>query len=76
MVQDTTREAAEVQRAAWRRMGGSARAELALRMSEDLRRVTMDGIRHAHPDWSEQRVRAAMLRRVLGDALYEAAFEA
>ena len=71
---DTTPEADEVQRAAWKRMGPSARAAVALRMSEDLRQVTMDGIRHQHPGWSEERVREAMLRRVLGDELFEAAF--
>ena len=75
MVHDTTAEAADAQRAAWRRMGASARAGAALRMGDDLRRVAMEGIRMRNPDWSEERVRAAMLRRVLGDELFEAAYQ-
>ena len=48
--------------------------EIAIRMSEDARRITMDGIRSRHPEYTDDEVRHAMLRLTLGDELYAAAW--
>ena len=47
---DTTTEAAAVQRAVWRRMGAEGRVALAIEMSEELRLVSLEGLRERHPE--------------------------
>jgi hypothetical protein len=71
---DTTPEALEVQRAIWRRMGPVRRLRLAMQMSDDSRRITADGIRSRHPDYAPEQIRFALLRMVLGDELFAAAY--
>ncbi len=43
-------------------------------MSEQARQIAMDGIRHRHPEYTDEQVRHAMYRLTLGDELYEAAW--
>lgn len=64
---DTSPEAAAVQREAIRRMTPEERVRTAVRMSEEARRLTLDGLRHRYPDASEAELRRVMLRRVYGD---------
>lgn len=65
---DTDAAAEAQQLAAWRRLSGSARAGLALTMSDDLLALTRAGIRHRHPDWDDQQV-TGELHRILGHDL-------
>jgi len=67
---DTTREAHDVQVAAWRRMSGSERVALGVRMSEEAREIAADGIRDRHPEYDAAHVRWALLRLLLGDELF------
>ncbi len=67
---DTTPEAWAVQRDIFRRMSASRRLELALEMTESLRRVVASGVRSRHPDYSEEQVRLAVARLWLGDDLF------
>jgi hypothetical protein len=69
---DTSPEAAALQLDAWRRLGHSGRVELAARLSDEIRQVTLAGIRHRHPDYSEDDAFRALLRLVLGDELVRA----
>lgn len=55
-------------------MGANQRLQTALRLSDDLRRLTAAGIRRRHPDYTEGQVRWAMLRRALGDELFAEAY--
>ena len=71
---DTTEEAYLVQLAIWRRLGDRGTAELSIRMSEQAREIAMEGIRHRHPEYSDEQVRHAMYRLTLGDDLYMAAW--
>jgi len=71
---DTAPEAAEVQRAVHRRLGPARRAELAFEMSEEARRVSVAGLRARDPSLSAEEARARVLRQILGDALYAAAY--
>lgn len=70
---DTTDEAARIQAAVRRRMSGSERLELALRMCDEERELMRDGIRARHPDYTETEVEHALRRKLLGDVLFRAA---
>ena len=71
---DTTREAYETQLEVWRGMSGSERVELAFEMSRDAREVSLAGIRHRHPEYSEEQTQYALFRMLLGDSLFRAAY--
>lgn len=73
-VHDTTREADAVQRMAWRRMGPTRRLEQALRMSDDVRELSILGVMARCPELTYRQAMLAIVRQSLGDALFEAAF--
>jgi hypothetical protein len=66
---DTSPEAAAFQIDAWRRLGPEGRVELAARLSDEIRAVSLAGIRERHPEYSEAQAFRALLRLVLGDPL-------
>lgn len=66
---DTTSAARKAQLDALRRLSGPDRLELACRMSDDARNVTLAGIRHRHPEWTADAVHSELLRRMLGAEL-------
>ena len=71
---DTTPEAYKQQIAAYRRMTGEQRVLIALRMSEEMREITLAGIQSRHLDYTPAQARDALLRLILGDDLYRAAY--
>lgn len=71
---DTLAAAARAQDEAWRRLGPQGRIAVAIDLSERVREIAMDGIRTRHPEYSHEEARNAMLRLVLGDELYRAAW--
>jgi hypothetical protein len=71
---DTAPDARRAQEAAWRRLGPEGRVRLMLRLSDELRDIAVAGFRSRHPELTEAQARGRMLRAVLGDALYEAAY--
>lgn len=71
---DTTDEAHAVQVEAWRRMGPARRVLLAFEMSERAREIAIAGILAREPELGPDGARARMLRQILGDDLYEAAY--
>ena len=73
---DTTREALDVQRAVQRRLGPARRVELAFEMSEQTRALSIRGAMAREPGLAPEEARARLLRRLLGDALYRAAWPA
>jgi hypothetical protein len=70
---DTTPEAALVQLGIIRRMHPGKRLELALQMSDTLHRVVASGVRSRHPDYTQEQLRLAVLRLVLGEKLFREA---
>ncbi len=66
---DTDDEAHRVQIAALRKMGPSERVRVAAEMSEDARRMVMEGVRRRHPEYTEAEVRHASFVIFLGEAL-------
>ena len=71
---DTDAAADAVQMAAYRRMGGTARAEIASRLTAASREATEGGIRARHPDYDDARVKLALARLLYGDELVQKAW--
>ena len=73
LAHDTSPEAARVYFAVLRRMGLAGRARKGAELTETMRRVLADGIRYRHPEYTEEQVWQAVLRRVLGEELFRLA---
>jgi hypothetical protein len=69
MALDTEAGAMRAQVEALRRLGPSDRARMAAEMSEDARRIAIEGERRRHPELTEAEARMAVLRRTWGSAL-------
>jgi hypothetical protein len=59
---DTSPEAQAVQLEIYRAMSGEQRLLIALDMSLFARELARQGIRHDHPEWSEEQVARELLR--------------
>jgi hypothetical protein len=64
---DTHHHAHDVQLRLYRQMSPERRAEIALELSEDVRRITCDGIRQRHPEYSDEDVRHALVALIYGE---------
>ena len=53
-------------------MSGAERLEMASRMSEAARELTVAGLRHRHPDWSDEQIHHAVLQQLHGPKVAEA----
>ena len=71
---DTRPEAAWVQLGIWRRMAPSKRLQLALQMSDSLRKVVAAGVRSRDPDYSVEQETLAVIRLTVGDELFRKAY--
>jgi hypothetical protein len=67
---DTTPEAARMQLQICRHLSPSRRLELALQMSDSLRKTVEAGVRRRHPEYTGDQVRLAVIRLYLGDQLF------
>ncbi len=69
---DTSADVWSRQLEAYREMGPEGRLRRALQLSEEVKALARDGIRHAHPDWPERQVDSELARRLFhrpaGDA--------
>jgi hypothetical protein len=63
---DTSATALERQREAFRRMTPEQRLTLAAEMSDEIRALAESGIRHRHPDYTDDEVQAALVVILLG----------
>ena len=71
---DTTADANEMQLRVYQRMGGAARVAAAFRLSAFVRETAVAGIRHRHPEYTDEQVLYAWQRLSLGDLLFREAF--
>jgi hypothetical protein len=71
---DTTLEAALLQFEIFRRLTPERRFEMACEMSNSLRVMASDSVRHRHPEYTEEQVRLASNRLWLGDELFRKVF--
>ncbi len=69
MARDTSAAAFLVQVEALRRLGPSERVRLAFEMSEDARRISIEGERRRRPSLSEAEARQIVLTRCWGEEL-------
>jgi hypothetical protein len=72
---DTSLDARRAQLGVYARLGAGQRMELACQLSEQARATAIQGLRHRNPGLSAEEARRVLLRRLLGDALFEAAFD-
>ena len=70
---DTSPEAMRVYFTVLREMGPAERARNAADLNDTMRQVLADGIRYRHPEYTEEQVWRAVLRRVLGEELFRKA---
>lgn len=75
VTRDTSTAARRRQVETLRRLDGPTRLQMALEMSEEGRQVTLAGIRHRHPDWTDAAVHRELLRLMLGRDLATAVLE-
>ncbi len=61
---DTTPDAAAVQEAAYRHMGGAGRLKIALDLSNFVHALAEAGIRKRHPEYTSEQVTAALARQL------------
>ena len=66
---DTSPEAHRIQSEIYARMGGVARLSVAFELTDATRRITIAGIRHRHPEYTDEQVSSAWARLTLGDDL-------
>lgn len=76
MLDDTTPEALAVQLRILRRLGPAGRLEMTFELSDDLRQIVKDGVRHRHPDWEEHAIEREVIRLMIGDDLFRQAYGA
>lgn len=74
MPRDTTDEAWAEQIRGLRSLGVAGRAAMTFDLSDNVRQIVLDGVRHRHPDWDETRIRREVFRLVYGDPLYNEVF--
>jgi hypothetical protein len=66
---DTSDAAFQAQVAAARRLGMAGRFRMAAQMSEDARRIAIEGERRRHPELTEEEARRIVLARIWGPEL-------
>jgi len=63
-----------VQLDVFRRLGPEERVRAAFEMSDETREIASEGVRSRHPEYDAERVRLAVLRLCLGEALFSRAY--
>lgn len=71
---DTSEDAYRRQIEIWRGMTGSQKVALGWQWSRHVRATLEAGIRSRHPDYTDDEVRLAAIRRELGDRLFAQAY--
>jgi hypothetical protein len=71
---DTTPDAHCAQIEVWRAMTPARRVRLAIEMSERAREIAIAGVMAREPGISHEAARLRVLRQILGETLFEAAY--
>ncbi|MBW2031454.1 MAG: hypothetical protein JRJ03_18470 [Deltaproteobacteria bacterium] len=71
---DTTVEAEKKQIEIFRKMGPEKRLINSVSLAQTSRRLLAAGVRMRHPEYSDDQVRLATIRLILGDAVFAAAY--
>jgi hypothetical protein len=68
---DTTPDAHRKQIKILRKLSPEQLAIISFEISDNVRQIAMEGIRRMHPEFNETQVRREILRRLVGDKLFE-----
>ena len=68
---DTTLDAHKKQVEILRKMSPEKRALISFELSDNVRQIAMEGIRRMHPEFTETQVIRELLRRLVGDELFQ-----
>ena len=71
---DTPLEVIRMQHAIYRRMPAERRLKMALQMSDAIRRVSAEGVRARHPEYTPRQVELAVIRMMIGEDLFRRAY--
>lgn len=71
---DTTPEAARIQLEVFRRMGPKGRLQAGIALSRTCRELLREGVRRRHPEYDERQIRLAVIRLMLPEDLFRAAY--
>jgi len=71
---DTTVEAEKKQIEIFRKMGPERRLMSSISLAQTSRRLLAAGVRMRHPEYSDDQVRMAAIKLLLGDTLFAAAY--
>jgi len=72
--QDTTLDAEKVQIAVLKKIGAEGRLKMTLELSDNIRDITMSGIRGRHPEYSEDMVMKALIKYLHGESVFKEYF--
>lgn len=68
---DTSQDAAQKQMEIFRTMDMNTKAEITFQLSENLRQIVIDGIRHRHPEYSQKQIVREILAMTLDKNLFD-----
>ncbi len=71
---DTRKEAENIQLDIFRRMGPEGRLNAGIALSKTCRELLRAGVRSRHPDYDETQLRLAVIRLLLPENLFAAAY--
>ena len=72
--QDTTLDAEKIQIAVLKKIGAEGRLKMTLELSDNIRDMTMSGIRIWHPEYSEDTVMKARIKNLHGVSVFKEYF--
>ena len=68
--QDTTLDTEKVQLAVLKKIGAEARFRMTVELSDNIRDITMSGIRARHPEYSEDMVMNVLIKYLHGESVF------
>jgi len=68
---DTTPDAHRKQIEILQKMSPEKRALISFELSDNVRQIAMAGIKKQHPDFTDTQIRRELLRRMVGDELFQ-----
>jgi hypothetical protein len=71
---DTTLDTERVHLAVLKKIGADGRFRMTIELSDNIRDITMSGIRKRHPEYSEDMVTKALIRYLHGEAVFKKYF--
>ena len=71
---DTSPEVEHIQNEIFRKMTPARRLQLAIELTQTSRKLLAAGVRHRHPDYSDEQVRLAVIRSTIPEKLFLAAY--